>query len=228
MTLNDDELRDQLKRRTTSAPLEQPDRADWSSSIHVAASNAPAGVATLAAVARSTGRSRADGSRVARRHFAAAAPHTPLRLDTRRTDHPPPSTATTAPPSSSARPAVGLDVLSAEDLIALAADSSKVGQVVVSDAVISFVPSPTQFDVPDASPQAFGTIEAGGGSIVVIGQSFPDTNWPDHAFRVIDGGRVEYLGAVNSSSGNGIWTVPEAIAAAPPEAATLLFAVKAG
>jgi hypothetical protein len=70
--------------------------------------------------------------------------------------------------------------------------------------VISFVPSPTQFDVPDASPQPFGTIESGGGSVVVIGQSFPNTSWPDHAFRVVDGGRVEYLGPVNDHMPDGI------------------------
>jgi hypothetical protein len=118
-----------------------------------------------------------------------------------------------------------LAVLSADQLAAVAADPSNVGDVVVSDAVISFVPSPTQFDVPDASPQAMGTITAETGPITVMGQSFPDTDWSVHAFQVLDGGRLLYLGAVNDSNGDGIWTVADAIAAAPPEADSLLYAV---
>jgi hypothetical protein len=70
-----------------------------------------------------------------------------------------------------------------------------------------------------------GTINASTGPITVMGQSFPDTNWPDHAFQVLDGGRLLYLGAVNDSKDDGIWTVADAIAAAPPGADSLLYAV---
>ena len=143
MTLSDEELRDQLKRRTTATPLDQPDRAALAESIHVAASKP-----------RQTPRSwlpwlgvpAAAGLIAVALLVAVSLPRAPQAAPTSTpgaTTTTPTSTATTAPPSSPPA-AVGLDVLSAEQLVALAADQSKVGQVVVSDAEVSFVPSPTQ------------------------------------------------------------------------------------
>ena len=224
MSLSDDELREQLERRT-SPPLAPVERSNIIESVH----------------SRSGKRRTSWFVRLAIPLAAAATvlvfvvivgfPRAPQTSSASPTPGSTPAASSAGTPSpsataiASASPQSGLAVLSADQLIALAGDPSKVGEVVVSDAVISFVPSPTQFDVPDASPQPFGTIEAGGGSVVVIGQSFPDTSWPDHAFRVVEGGRVEYLGAVNDSKDDGVWTVADAVTAAPPEADSLLYAV---
>ena len=225
--MNDDELRDQLERRTSSAPLTQVERTQIVEAVHARASKRRRGTALW------VGRLAiplAAAATVIVFVLAVGFPRPPQTSSTSPTPGSTPSASLAATPSASASasasPQAGLSVLSADQLIAMAGDPSKVGEVVVSDAAISFVPSPTQFDVPDASPQPFGTIESGGGSIVVIGQSFPDTSWPDHAFRVVDGGRVEYLGPVNDHTEGGIWTVPDAIAAAPPEADNVLYAVQ--
>src|SRR4029450_3667480 len=132
MTLSDDQLRDQLKRRTTSAPLEQPDRAALAEFVHLAASSPRQ---TPRRWLPWLGVPAAAGLTVVALLVAISLPRAPHAAPTstpRATPPPPPPSGTMAPPPSPPA-AAGLDVLSAEELVALAADSSKVGQVVVSD-----------------------------------------------------------------------------------------------
>jgi hypothetical protein len=130
-------------------------------------------------------------------------------------------------PTPSTAPQSGVALLSEAELIALAADPSPVGAIVVSDARINFEPSPTQFDVPGQHQlEAIGTIgSAGGPQVTVVAYGWPDTTFNYHAFRVLDSNRLEYLGPVDTSTDDGTWTVPQALAIAPPGESSTLYAV---
>src|SRR3954468_818736 len=175
MSLNDDELREQLERRTTSAPLSPVERSSIIESVHSRSQKRPGSLFGRLAIPL------AAAATVLVFVVVVGFPQSPRSAAPSTTPGGSPTASSDVTPSPSGAPAspsspVGLAVLSTDQRVALAGDSSKVGEVVVSDAEIRFEPSPTGLDTPGI-PQQIGTVQF----VVVMGESWPDTNWSVHA-----------------------------------------------
>lgn len=126
-------------------------------------------------------------------------------------------------PSPSPETQTGLTVLTASELVAKAADPSATGNFVISNAAISAVLPPTWLDPPELN--VVGAVDRGdGSSVLVMGNSLPDTTSVNRAFRILDGA-IEYLGPVALTADRSTWAVPNAISVAPADATDDLYPV---
>src|SRR3954470_911011 len=138
MSLNNDELREQLERRTTSAPLSPVERSNMIESVHSRSQKRPGSLFGRLAIPL------AAAATVLVFVVVVGFPRAPQTSSASPTPGGTPAASSAATPSPSATPAASaspqsrLAVLSADQLIATAGDPSKIGEVVVSDATISF------------------------------------------------------------------------------------------